>query len=261
MSDLWMYRQPMERGLDLEGFDVEAVDGKIGTIDEATYEVDSSYIVVDTGPWIFGRKVLLPAGVVDEIDFGENSFCAGTNRQCDRSVRQDASQSAECGDRHYRVADPIRAAHNDSFDLICRHKICALENHPQAIVDPEKLSKYFVSNASAPVAAGQPVKWIFADVGGELTPQIEVVERNERFIRRNPTDVIAVFFALDLHEPQSATVLRHLREANPQTPIVIRVSTEGFGDPPLPENCETVADTASISEQVHVLRRALEGGA
>jgi hypothetical protein len=68
MSDLWMYRQPMERGLDLEGFDVEAADGKIGTVDEATYEVDSSYIVVDTGPWIFGRKVLLPAGVIDEID-------------------------------------------------------------------------------------------------------------------------------------------------------------------------------------------------
>ena len=25
-------------------------------------------LVVDTGPWIFGRKVLLPAGVVDRVD-------------------------------------------------------------------------------------------------------------------------------------------------------------------------------------------------
>jgi hypothetical protein len=27
-----------------------------------------SYIVVDTGPWIFGKKVLLPAGVVQRVD-------------------------------------------------------------------------------------------------------------------------------------------------------------------------------------------------
>jgi hypothetical protein len=27
-----------------------------------------SFIVVDTGPWIFGKKVLLPAGVVDRVD-------------------------------------------------------------------------------------------------------------------------------------------------------------------------------------------------
>jgi hypothetical protein len=34
----------------------------------STYDVGSSYIVVDTGPWIFGKKVLLPAGVVDHVD-------------------------------------------------------------------------------------------------------------------------------------------------------------------------------------------------
>jgi hypothetical protein len=28
--------------------------------------------VVDTGPWIFGRKVLLPAGVVERIDTVEH---------------------------------------------------------------------------------------------------------------------------------------------------------------------------------------------
>ena len=44
------------------------MDGEIGKIDEATYDVGSPYIVVDTGPWIFGRKVLLPAGVIQRID-------------------------------------------------------------------------------------------------------------------------------------------------------------------------------------------------
>nr|WP_246001903.1 PRC-barrel domain-containing protein [Allorhizocola rhizosphaerae] len=52
----------------LDGYGVEAADGSIGTIDEASYEVDAAYLVVDTGPWIFGRKVLLPAGTVNHID-------------------------------------------------------------------------------------------------------------------------------------------------------------------------------------------------
>jgi hypothetical protein len=30
--------------------------------------VAGSYLVVDTGPWIFGRKVMLPAGVVSGVD-------------------------------------------------------------------------------------------------------------------------------------------------------------------------------------------------
>jgi hypothetical protein len=56
------------RGLDLTGYSVEATDGGIGKVDEATYEASRSYLVVDTGPWIFGKKVLLPAGVVQRID-------------------------------------------------------------------------------------------------------------------------------------------------------------------------------------------------
>jgi hypothetical protein len=75
-SDLWTYRT--ESGLgdsalrrDISGFGVEALDGSIGKIDEATYEVSSSYVVVDTGPWIFGKKVMLPAGVIDRVDLNE----------------------------------------------------------------------------------------------------------------------------------------------------------------------------------------------
>ena len=29
----------------------------------------SSYLVVDTGPWIFGKKVMLPAGVIQTVDY------------------------------------------------------------------------------------------------------------------------------------------------------------------------------------------------
>jgi hypothetical protein len=66
--DIWTYRESEVGDIDLTGFKIQATDGDIGKVDEATYEVGSSYLVVDTGPWIFGKKVLLPAGVVDRID-------------------------------------------------------------------------------------------------------------------------------------------------------------------------------------------------
>ena len=53
---------------DLTGFDVEATDGHIGKIDEATNDAASSCLVVDTGFWIFGKKRMIPAGVVDRVD-------------------------------------------------------------------------------------------------------------------------------------------------------------------------------------------------
>ena len=67
-TDLWTHRDTTIGTMDLTGFGVEAIDGSIGKIDEATNEVGGSYIVVDTGPWIFGNKVLLPAGVIDRVD-------------------------------------------------------------------------------------------------------------------------------------------------------------------------------------------------
>ena len=69
--DMWTYTDETIGDVDLTGYGVEATDGGIGKVDESSYEVGSSYIVVDTGPWIFGKKVLLPAGVVDRIDTAE----------------------------------------------------------------------------------------------------------------------------------------------------------------------------------------------
>ena len=69
-SNVYSYRSGVggATNLDLSGFDVEATDGHIGKIDEATYDTSASYMVVDTGFWIFGKKRLIPAGVVDRID-------------------------------------------------------------------------------------------------------------------------------------------------------------------------------------------------
>src|SRR5918911_3924919 len=70
-TDLWTYRDQTWTTDDLTGYSVEAIDGGIGKIDEASYDIGAGYIVVDTGPWIFGKKVLLPAGVIDRVDHDE----------------------------------------------------------------------------------------------------------------------------------------------------------------------------------------------
>jgi hypothetical protein len=67
-------------GVDLTGYKVEASDGGIGSIDEATYDVGAACLVVDTGPWIFGRKVLLPAGTVQRIDHDERAVYVDRTR-------------------------------------------------------------------------------------------------------------------------------------------------------------------------------------
>ncbi|NES16865.1 MULTISPECIES: PRC-barrel domain-containing protein [Micromonospora] len=54
--------------IDLTGYRVEATDGRIGSIDAASEDAGARYLVVDTGPWIFGRKVLLPVGTVARVD-------------------------------------------------------------------------------------------------------------------------------------------------------------------------------------------------
>jgi hypothetical protein len=68
--DLWTYPTVEDRpdivGGDVVGFEVQASDGYVGTVSDATDEVGASYIVVDTGP----KKVMIPAGVIDRIDAG-----------------------------------------------------------------------------------------------------------------------------------------------------------------------------------------------
>jgi hypothetical protein len=67
--DAWTFRDDAGlTGVDLVGYKVEATDGGIGKIDATSRDVNSSYLVVDTGVWIFGKKVMLPAGVVSHID-------------------------------------------------------------------------------------------------------------------------------------------------------------------------------------------------
>ena len=126
-QDMWTYREAgglgvdVGRGVDIAGYSVEALDGGIGKVDEATYDVGSSYIVVDTGPWIFGKKVLLPAGVVRSIDEGTETLYVNRTKdeiknapEFDESMLNDDSYRSQVGSYY----GPGGSAHRDWDDTV-----------------------------------------------------------------------------------------------------------------------------------------------
>jgi hypothetical protein len=108
-GDVWTYRDRTALGTDpmtmnIIGYEVEALDGSIGKIDEATNEAGSGYIVVDTGPWIFGKKVMLPAGVIREVDDAEEKVFVNRTKdeiknapEFDESMVRDESYRSNLG--------------------------------------------------------------------------------------------------------------------------------------------------------------------
>ncbi|MEV4491374.1 PRC-barrel domain-containing protein [Micromonospora coxensis] len=86
--------------VDLVGYRVEATDGRIGSIDEASEDADARYLVVDTGPWIFGRRVLLPVGTVERVDHGAR--VVHVDRTRDQVKQSPAFDPDDFGDPEYR---------------------------------------------------------------------------------------------------------------------------------------------------------------
>ena len=122
-NDVWTYRgtMVMERNVDVSGYDVEATDGSIGKVDEATYDTGRSYLVVDTGPWIFGKKVMLPAGVVRDIDeSGQTVFVDRTKDEIKHAPEYDESRAddeyrGQLGSYYDSSGDPRSNPSNESL--------------------------------------------------------------------------------------------------------------------------------------------------
>jgi hypothetical protein len=53
---------------DIAGYRIHARDGDIGHVDKHDIDTGSGYLLVAAGPWIFGKTVMLPAGVIERID-------------------------------------------------------------------------------------------------------------------------------------------------------------------------------------------------
>jgi len=95
-TDMYTFSDPTFGDTDLTGFEVEAQDGGIGKIDETTNDVGASYIVVDTGPWIFGKRVMLPAGVIDRVDSNtETVFVSRTKDEIKNAPEYEADRGRD----------------------------------------------------------------------------------------------------------------------------------------------------------------------
>jgi len=92
--EFWEFRSDVA-GMDIVGYRVEATDGHIGKIDESSKEAGAGYVVVDTGPWIFGKKVLIPAGMVSRVDATEETV------HIDRT-KEDIKNAPEFDENNYR---------------------------------------------------------------------------------------------------------------------------------------------------------------
>jgi hypothetical protein len=119
MADVWVWRTTVvlpEPGSDLTGFEVQASDGeRIGTVDEATSELDGRALVVDTGFWIFGKKRMIPVGLVESVDPESRAvLLAATKDDVKDAPDYDEVQRADAAyrdrlARHYSamLGDPI----------------------------------------------------------------------------------------------------------------------------------------------------------
>ena len=109
MNDIiWSYRDSSwSEDQDLVGYEVEADGGSIGTVDEASTETSAQWLVVDTGFWIFGKKRVIPAGVVDGIDH--------EGRRVIISMSQDQVKAAPDYDDAEWASEDARLKHREYY--------------------------------------------------------------------------------------------------------------------------------------------------
>ena len=82
------------------GYGVEALDGSIGKVDDTTLDTGAGTFVVDTGPWIFGKKVMLPIGVFRSVDPDEEKIYV--NRTKDQIKDAPEFDESLINDQSYR---------------------------------------------------------------------------------------------------------------------------------------------------------------
>ncbi|MFF0217734.1 PRC-barrel domain-containing protein [Streptomyces vinaceus] len=102
---LWNYQPTAGHlaGTDLTGYKVEATDGSIGKVDKHSDEVGDAYLVVDTGVWIFGKEVLLPARTVVKIDPEERKIFVDRAKEQIKNAPE-FHRDDHLGDAGYREA-------------------------------------------------------------------------------------------------------------------------------------------------------------
>ena len=100
--EIWTFRAGLLDTGDIDGYSIHAIDGDIGKVDKHNSETGSSYLLVSTGPWILGKTVMLPAGVIERIDHEDKTVYV--NRTKDQIKDAPEYDEARQADKKYRSA-------------------------------------------------------------------------------------------------------------------------------------------------------------
>ncbi len=108
------YREEIFAGDDIKGFDVYAGDSdeKVGSIYDALVDETGRfrYLVIDTGIWIFGKKVLLPIGSA-RFDYGARRVYATGLRSKEQAEQLPAYDELQPID--YDREEQVRGVYRD----------------------------------------------------------------------------------------------------------------------------------------------------
>ena len=113
VAEIWVWTVELlptgaEMMPDITGYEVSARDGGIGKVEEVVDGKDGrSYIVVDTGFWIFGKKRMVPVGAIDTIDH--------ENRRINVRLTKDEIKHAPDYEAEQRNEQRVRQDHEDYY--------------------------------------------------------------------------------------------------------------------------------------------------
>ena len=97
---IWSYRAELMDHGDISGYAIHARDGDIGKVDKHDVDAGRNYLLVATGPWIFGKTVMLPAGVIDRIDHEDKAVYVSASK--DEIKNAPEFEADEHGDDEYQ---------------------------------------------------------------------------------------------------------------------------------------------------------------
>jgi uncharacterized protein (TIGR02271 family) len=111
------YKQEIFGGDDIKGYDVYAQDAdKIGSVYDALIDENGSfrYFVIDTGFWVFGKKVLVPMGRV-QIDYDQHRvYVTGMTKEEVERMPEYSDRMTVDYDYEERVRNVFRPTANES---------------------------------------------------------------------------------------------------------------------------------------------------
>ena len=89
-TDLWTLRREAPRmsawDADLTGFHVVGTDGDVGVVVATSGERGRSHVVLDIGQWVFGRRVMVPAHFIRDVDHSSETLYVVLSREQVRSA-------------------------------------------------------------------------------------------------------------------------------------------------------------------------------